>query len=653
MDSLSLGTVVDGRYRIEARIARGGMATVYRALDTSLDRVVALKMMHPYLAAQPAFTARFRTEARAAARLSNPHVVSVFDQGMWASPDGSAAYLTMEFMAGPDLRSELRRFGSFNLGTVLELLDQVLDALAAAHRAGIVHRDIKPENILLEQPLPPASTLNHAAIQAKVADFGLARAVSTATTSTASYGTVAYLAPELIESSDAATPRSDLYAVGIMAFELLTGTLPFHGETPISVAFQHLNAPMPRVGTQATWLPDAVDSLIGLLTAKDPSRRPIDAAAALTELRRIRAMIPREILIRRIPVIPLATVSRPAHGEPTRVRHAAHTRRVAHAGAAPELTRRAAAVGTGPNHASEVPATRKRSARPKRRRWPWLLVFLLVAAAAGAAWWFLAGPGRRIPVPDVTGQSAATATETLAQAGFTVNQTQDFSDSVTEGLVISTDPAAGASILTTSPVQITVSRGVEMVTVPDVSGMSEQDATATLQGARLTPSTTEAYSETVERGGVVEQSAAPGTSLPHDSTVEITVSKGREPIEVPNVTNTSRADAVARIEQAGLKADATEAFSDTTAAGTVISQDPADGTLFRGDTVHLTISKGPELVEVPDVLNMPFDEAKETLESAGFKVERKDILGGYLGFVRGESPTGKQKPGTTITLSVV
>ncbi|MDN5559484.1 MAG: protein kinase, partial [Ruaniaceae bacterium] len=273
MNTNLAGTVIDGRYVVLSRIARGGMATVYLAHDRRLDRDVAVKVMHPHLAESEPFILRFRREARAAARLSHPNAVAVFDQGTW----GDSLYLTMEYVEGEDLRDTLRRVGALSVGEALEIIKNVLDALAAAHRRDLIHRDIKPENVLRSTDGTP-----------KLADFGLARAVSDATQASTGtvLGTVAYLAPELV-TEGAATRASDVYAVGVMLFELLTGRQPFFGDIPINVAFQHVTSSVPPVSTIVPGIPREVDDLVAALTAHDVPDRLPDGEHALAKVRRV------------------------------------------------------------------------------------------------------------------------------------------------------------------------------------------------------------------------------------------------------------------------------------------------------------------------------------------------------------------------------
>lgn len=663
-DSL-IGAVVDTRYSVIARLGRGGMATVYRAHDARLDRDVAVKMMHPYLAEQPGFVERFNREARAAARLTSPYVVGVYDQGVWDSPLGPQAFLVMEYVAGPDVRSELTRLGSFNLGTALELTRQILAALAAAHHAGLIHRDVKPENILLTSPLPPVSVFQRPEIHAKVADFGLARAASSVTTASTTMGTVAYIAPEIVTNQKAGAP-SDVYAVGIMLYEFLTGSLPFHAATPIATAYQHINAPMPPVAEHAEWLPPAVDSFIGLLTAKNPADRPADGAAALAALDDLVKATPEEGFMRRIPVIPtqpappaatrrLESATRLAAFPPPQ---ATQSLEDAPAGTA---TRSAPAAGLFPKQAGSPPpqhASRTGKKSPltrKRRVVGWLTAILIVLLAAAGAWYFLIGPGHRVAIPNVAGKPYASAAATLKDAGLSPLRSDEYSDTVAQGAVVGTSPKAGQSINPSQDVTVIVSRGVEQVTVPDVSGMTESEAKAALTDARLAMSVTEAYSETIPEGSVISQNPSPTSEVDHDSTVSVVISKGRQPIDVPSVIGDTKDDAVAAIDAAGLQVTVTEDFSDTVDKGVVISQNPASGTVYKGDTITITVSKGPEMVEVPNVRGKTEAEARQILEDAGFKVE-KSVLGG-LGWdiVYSQDPAaGEQIPrGSTVTLVMI
>lgn len=635
-DSLA-GLTVDSRYSVLERVGRGGMGTVYHARDQRLDRDVALKFLHAHLADQPDFAERFTKEARTAAKISSPNVVSVHDQGMWRGQP----YLVLEYVPGPDLRSELTRLGSFDLGTALELTKQIFTGLSGAHKLGLIHRDIKPENVLLTEALPELSVFSRPDIHAKVADFGLARIISAASKSSVVMGTVSYMAPE-VASQGHADASTDVYAVGIMLYEFLTGSVPFSGETPIATAYKHINSPMPRVVEQASWLPPAVDSFISLLTSKDPAARPANADAALAALAQILSTIPEEDLLRRVPVIPRAA----AKTEPV---NANATARLESALTAPDFEAAQSTTVVTLPPTDDEPEEKPRSGRKK------ILALSLVGVliASLAAWFFLAGPGKRIAIPEVAGQDYAVAAQILRDAGFESDKAEAFSDDVAKGLVVSTDPPEGSRINPSQVVTITVSLGVEQVQVPDLVNMAEEDARGATTTARLTWASSEEFSETVDKGHVVSQDLEAQSMVDHNSTITVIISKGREPITVPTVTGQDQVAATAALEAAGLKAEVTESNSDTVAKGTVMSQEPSEGTLFRGDTVKLNVSAGPELVDVPSVKGKTRDSAIETLEKAGFKVETKNALNVTLGLVYSQSETGKAPKGSTITIWIV
>ena len=675
-DSL-LGAVVDGRYVIAGRIARGGMATVYRARDKRLERDVAIKLMHRHLAESPDFTARFNREARAAARLSSAYVVTVHDQGVWDSGDGRHAYLVMEYVPGPDVRSELIRTGSFTLGTALAITGQTLRALSSAHSAGIVHRDVKPENVMLTSRIPPVSIFERPEIHAKVADFGLARAVTSVSPTTGqAMGTVTYMAPEVITTGVAEAP-ADVYAVGIMLYEFLTGELPFQAETPIATAYMHINEPMPHVAEQADWIPASLDSFIALLTAKDASQRPANGEEALRELLAITRSIPEEDLIRRIPVIPAPQSDgedddgeddappdpKPLPAAPTTTMPMPGP--VPPDGAAPAAepippgggaddgngARRLRRRRTDLRH--ETPELPGRRRRQGRRAWAALAILLAVALTA-VLWYFRAGPGKRVTIPAVAGQTYEQALSSLREEGLTARRRNVYSDTVPSGSVVSTDPGGGGRVHPSRVVTVTVSRGVEQVTVPDLSGLSAQEARRRLGSARLVYREAAVYSESVDEGRVVSQSVAADTAVNHDSAVTVTISKGRQPIRVPNVVGKSEADANNAIRKAGLTVSRQEEHSDTVAQGVVISQDPSKGTVHRGDSVTVVVSQGPELVDVPNVVDMRREEATTTLQNAGFQVQADNVFGGYFGIVRSQSPAAgtKARKGTGVKIAV-
>ncbi|WP_240645818.1 Stk1 family PASTA domain-containing Ser/Thr kinase [Georgenia sp. SYP-B2076] len=636
-----IGRMVDDRYEVTARIARGGMATVYRAVDRRLERTVAVKVMHPHLAESADFVARFRREARAAARLSHPGIVAVHDQGI----AGEASYLTMELVDGPNLRTLLRERGSLPLGEALDIVDRVLDALASAHRAGVVHRDIKPENVLIAPGGRP-----------KLADFGLARAVSetTAATTGTVLGTVAYLAPEIV-TDGRADPRSDVYAVGVLLYELITGSQPFVGEAPIQVAFLHVNSSVPAPSVRVPWLPVEVDELVAALAARDPDERPWDAGAARALLRRTVAALDAATLARRADVAPPVAESGTEQGAGPGAASPAD----ADATRATEVRHGTVALPIG---AIQRDLTAAAPAAPGRRWWPRALVALLVlavVAGAGTLWWFQVGPGGAVAVPALVGRSEDDAVAALREAELVPQVSRTNDDTVPEGAVIAVDPAAGTQVRKGDEVAVSVSLGILMLDVPDVAGAGLDAAKAALTGHGLPlGDVKEEFHDTVPAGTVLATAPAAGEVVPHTTPVALVVSAGRQPVDLPDVVGRSREDAVAALSAAGLGTGAvTEEFSDTVAKGTVIAQAPAVGSaqVFKGDAVALVVSRGPDLVAVPDVVGSQVAPARQALEAAGFRVEVDEVLGGFFGTVRAQDQAaGAMLPrGTVVTLTVV
>lgn len=638
-----VGRVVDGRYKVASRIARGGMATVYLATDTRLDREVALKVMHPHLADDEQFVARFHREAKSTARISHPGVVAVYDQGA----DGDAVYLAMEHVAGTTLRDEMNNLGQLSAGEALGLLEPVLDALSAAHRAGVVHRDVKPENVLLTDDG-----------RVKVADFGLARAASATGTATTGMliGTVAYLSPELVLRG-VADARTDVYAVGIVLFEMVTGRQPFTGEVPIQVAYQHVHDDVPAPSTVCEGVPEEIDDLVLWCTARDPDERPTDARELLGEVRRLRAEMSPESLVRNVgppSPAPGAREQAPARADDRTV---VVSRQREHVRALP--------VGdpeNGPANDPDPPGDDDWGYGPggrRRRRGLIALVAVLVAAIAlgGGGWFFAAGPGAFTTTPDVVGQPVEAAQDAVAAAGLGALVSERFDETAPAGQVLGTQPDAGGEIRKDGTVELFVSRGSEFVAVPDLTGRAAQEATALVEDGDLVLAQGDpVFDEEAPEGAVVSQAPAPGERLRRGETVTVVTSRGREPIPVPAVTGDSRDEAVAAIEDAGLTvAEAAPVFSDDVPEGDVVSQSPAEGTLFRGDTVTVVVSQGPELVEVADVVGQQVEIATEALEGAGFQIEVERVLGGFFGTVRDQDPdAGTSVPrGSIITLTIV
>lgn len=657
--------LIDGRYRIVRRIARGGMSQVYIAHDQRLDRNVALKIMHPYLAESDEFVRLFRREARAAARLSHPGIVAVYDQGN----TGDSFYLTMEYIAGGNLRQHLARHGALTVNEAFEITGQILAALGAAHRADLIHRDMKPENVLL----PTTGGV-------KVVDFGLARAVTQASmagTGTV-LGTVAYLAPEVI-THGGASPASDIYSVGIMLYELLTGQPPFAGETPIQVAMKHVSEEIPAISTTLGWMPREVDDLLAAFTARDSADRDPSAELALAHLQRVHDQLPTDVLTRRADVPAQAD----DHDIPTHqtgdegdigVDHEALMRESETAAmrldrhATAQITHRAtqalqhadsALVAVPVGAVRATPSHMRAPAKKKRRRWPAVLsvlLLVLILAGAGTWWWLTIGPGSLAQLPNVAGKTEAQATDMVRDANFAVQVTREYHDEVANGVVIRSDPAAG-KIKKDSTVTLLVSKGIRTVTIPALAGRDAEEVLAALRDldVAIGESIYEANDD-VPEGNVISASQREGDVIPHNQAVILTISTGPAPITFPDLAGKSREEAEAVIGDLALAATWQEEFSDDVPAGNVISQQPGPGSEgHRKDAITVTVSKGPELFDVPDVFGKSAGEARRILEEAGFSVEVEKILGGVFGTVRSQDPgAGAQLPrGATVIITVV
>lgn len=657
-----VGTLVDHRYAVRSRLAGGGMSTVYLAMDQRLDRDVALKVLHPQLAADESFLGRLAREAKAAARLSHPHVVGVLDQGI----DGHTAYLVMEYVQGHTLRDIINEKGALPPRLALALIDPVVEGLAAAHSAGFVHRDVKPENVLIADDG-----------RIKVGDFGLARAVTASTSTGTLIGTVAYISPELVMGQPA-DARSDIYSVGIMLYEMLTGRQPFEGEVPIQVAYQHVNGTVGPPSTLVPGLASEVDELVQWCTANDPEHRPVDGTALLQELRHIRTNltdteldlhppaaqgIPREpagsAAAGHAPTEIIARASHPTAALPfSRLRDTPPqpTARIAVGNRASKKAAREEQKARA--RAAATPARSLRDGNPGRRGALWVALLLVIALlATGAGWFFGMGPGSAAAVPPVANKTVAQAQQALEQAGFGSRTSDVFDDNVPAGLVVGTDPAAGMEVRKLQPVALFVSKGPQLFRLPKVAGETLANAKAEIKEAGMAMgAVTERFDENVASGVVISQNPAAGTEVRRGTPLALVVSKGPRPIPVPSVVGRDRNSAVKAIEDAGLTAEVAgaEVFDRQVPKGAVVSQSPGNGTLARGGTVTLTISKGPRMVEVPSYIGKQASDARKALEALGFEVRINNILGGFFGTVRDQDPVRTEVPeGSVITLTVV
>jgi eukaryotic-like serine/threonine-protein kinase len=653
-----VGRTLDGRYRVGSRIARGGMATVYEALDTRLDRVVALKVMNGGLGDDHDFSRKFVHEARAAARLSHPNVVAVFDQG---SDDGTL-FLAMEYVPGRTLREVIRESAPMSPARALDLLTPILSALSAAHDAGIVHRDIKPENVLIATDG-----------KVKVADFGLSRAVS-ANGNTATHGllmgTVSYLAPELV-TDGSADARSDVYSAGIVLYEMLTGTKPHSGDTPIQVAYRHVHHDVPPPSQLRPDIPPYVDALVQRATARSRELRPADAHVFAQQVRRVRSALedgvsddPELTGDLTVPIMAMREEPEPPGDEHPSGPHLVQGWDGSgyHGGFSRGEIHTDTIIVEHPPPRRQPPAAPPRSGAPqllpRKRRGPAALIAILVlAVAVGTAAWYY-GVQRYTQTPDLTQMTTTQAADKAAQDGLSTTVVrQDYSETVQAGIVLSTDPGIGDRILKHGQVGLIVSRGKERYTIPKLTGMPLDAAKDTLAGLNLrTGSVDKVYDEKVAQGNVVKQSLPPGQVVRRDQVVDLTVSKGKQPIAVPDTTGKRTREARRQLVRLGFQVKVTEEFSESVPQGRVTSQTPNAGTRFAGDTIQLVVSKGPPPVRVPSVWRMPVKDAERILTTAGFKVKtQKAALYIGLGVVGAQNPQGNSmaQRGSTITLTIL
>ncbi|MGP3971566.1 Stk1 family PASTA domain-containing Ser/Thr kinase [Streptomyces sp. 6N223] len=669
-----IGQVIDGRYRVDQRIAVGGMATVYLATDARLDRVVALKVMHPTLAGDDTFVERFTREARSAARLDHPNIVGVLDQGT----DAGYVYLVMEYVAGCTLRDLLRERGALQPRAVLDIAEPMLAGLGAAHRAGLVHRDMKPENVLIGDDG-----------RVKVADFGLVRGVDSHTSATTDevLGTVAYLAPEQIERGQV-DARTDVFACGVLLYEMLTGAKPHAGDTAAQVLYARVNQDLPLPSEAAPGLPAELDGLVGRAAARDPGVRPADAAALLTLVRAVRAALSDEQLDAppaaassaaagsAVPGIPGVVAAPPEVGPEDRTRIVPLPKgvRAASPDAAGPEERTAptsridpilpplvdaedeAEYGAYAAEYAEDPEDVEAGApgpRMPRRRLLTLIGAALLLLGVGVGVWYI-NSGQFLRVPGVYELPQAEAEERLRDAGLDVSVERDFSRSVEAGHVITSDPERGERVRRNSTVTITVSDGPPVAVVPNLRGIPLEEAKRQLADAGLTSGAERReFSEEVPRGSVIDTDPAPGEERPANSAVDLVVSRGAE-IDVPDVVGLPEGTAMQELSEAGLEVEVAEerVFSEEE-AGTVAAQTPAaHASAGAGDTIVLTISKGPEMIVVPDVRGRPEDEATDILEEAGFEVNVNQLF--FTGTVFNQSIYGGDRAprGSTITIWV-
>lgn len=653
------GQVIEGRYRVVSRIADGGMATVYQAVDERLGRTVAIKIMHTQLAQGPhrdQFVERFHREARSAAAIANPHIVQVYDTGEFDGLD----YLVMEYVHGVNLRYEMNQQGTFSVRETLRIIGETLDGLASAHRAGVVHRDIKPENILLNDR-------GHV----QITDFGLAKTVSQATLSSTGIllGTAAYLAPEMIERNQA-TPQGDLYSVGIMAWEMLAGKVPFTSNNPVTLVFKHVHEDVPSIVTVCEGINANVAAFIAHLTARAVEARPADASAALAELQRLQSILAvsdwqYQLPAANVNISPNTTQAEDAAAPMNEGNPAPPTPPAPPTQQFDDRTRKLDRVK--PNMTTVMPVQQQNvdpeattrfslpldgdvntadgSTRPqspamqngdygnagkdkssKKHRTPLIVAgvaaLLLTCGAGGWAWWCYQGPGSywTMPQPDgmscsdsvacpITGVKWSDYESLLKVSDIEYEVSEKYSDSITEGDIISTDPANvgdRGSKRRGQKVKVVVSKGVRQATVPadilDATSASGKDPINALKKAGFdnveqTTASDDTYSMEVPQGALLSLSVDPGATLPHNTTITVTVSQGPKPVTMPNIVGKTKDEAQQTMDDLKLTANWTESFDDKIPQGQVISTSVSSGnTLHWGDSVDVVVSKGPETI---------------------------------------------------------
>ena len=678
------GQVIEGRYRVVSRIADGGMATVYQAVDERLGRTVAIKIMHTQLAQGPhrdQFVERFHREARSAAAIANPHIVQVYDTGEFDGLD----YLVMEYVHGVNLRYEMNQQGTFSVRETLRIIGETLDGLASAHRAGVVHRDIKPENILLNDR-------GHV----QITDFGLAKTVSQATLSSTGIllGTAAYLAPEMIERNQA-TPQGDLYSVGIMAWEMLAGKVPFTSNNPVTLVFKHVHEDVPSIVTVCEGINANVAAFIAHLTARAVEARPADASAALAELQRLQSILAvsdwqYQLPAANVNISPNTTQAEDAAAPMNEGNPAPPTPPAPPTQQFDDRTRKLDRVK--PNMTTVMPVQQQNvdpeattrfslpldgdvntadgSTRPqspamqngdygnagkdkssKKHRTPLIVAgvaaFLLTCGAGGWAWWCYQGPGSywAMPQPDgmscsdsvacpITGVKWSDYESLLKVSDIEYEVSEKYSDSITEGDIISTDPANvgdRGSKRRGQKVKVVVSKGVRQATVPadilDATSASGKDPINALKKAGFdnveqTTASDDTYSMEVPQGALLSLNVDPGATLPHNTTITVTVSQGPKPVTMPNIVGKTKDEAQQTMDDLKLTANWTESFDDKIPQGQVISTSVSSGnTLHWGDSVDVVVSKGPETITLPNYVGQKASDAKAALEKLGFTVK--------------------------------
>ena len=628
------GELIDNRYLLQRLIASGGMATIYAGIDTRLDRPVAVKIMHAHLANDEAFVSRFIKEAKATAALSHPNIVSIQDQG-WNEGGPPAVFLVMELVEGSTLRDFLNQQGAVSIEQMFQLMTPVISALAAAHKIGIIHRDIKPENILISKDG-----------RVKVADFGLARNMAIGQTMTVEssvvLGSVSYLSPEQVQRG-VADARSDIYAVGIVLFEMLTGGKPYEGETPIQIAYRHVNDRIPTLQSIKSDIPITISDLVHAATAPNPDHRPKDAEELLNKFREIQAQIdPKK-----------RQMSLELDLPPSMMKSVTKRGKVSVGSALEGLKEKTSQlISTKPIKVSKPEdsiGTKKRKVSKRVKRNRIIALLLLIGLVFGGFRLLNIG---KISVPSLVGMSQTEASKSLEPLGLDLEIIEEvFSEDIPKGRVIASEPGGGGKISPDKKVGLILSKGQERILIPRLNGLTPDVASAQLSSLGLTVGEiNEIFDMKIAAGYVIATEPKETMAVKRKTIVDLIVSKGVEQISLQSYVGKGGEQALSELTEMGFDVDAVYKFSDSVFKGQVISQSPEKmESIGKGSKIDLTISKGPEFVFVPNVLGKNKNDASLDLENLGLRVKIKGS-----GKVNNISPAigAKVKQGAVITLTL-
>ncbi len=631
-----IGEIIDGRYQLTRVVGSGGMATIYAAIDLRLDRQVAVKVMHSHLAQDEQFVSRFIREAKAAASLSHPNIVAVLDQG-WNQGGAPCVFIVMELIEGATLRDYIIEQGALSAERALSIITPVASALAAAHKLGIVHRDIKPENILVSKEG-----------RIKIADFGLARGALLGNTMTAEssviLGSVSYLSPEQVQRG-VADARSDIYSLGIVLFEILTGQKPYQGEDPVQVAIKHVNERVPAPSTIKPGLSIEIDQLVLSTTDIDPDKRPRDAVILLEKLRELSEKLdPRKRQLSLELDLPPLAIKGPGKKEGAKRLRRDKDREV-------QIPKNQEA--TVKKEKSSSIGKKALSKRVKRNR----QIAALIAISLGIGiWYVIVGPGSKVIVPSLAGLTVKQATSELADLGLDLKvEREEFSEDIPEDRVINSSPAGGGRISPDGTVEVTISKGKERYIIPTLQGLKIEIAERLINDNKLVVGEViEEFSSEFPKGFIMRSSPVAGERIKRDSQVTLYISKGIEQIGISSYQGKSGEQALNELTEAGFDVETKYVFSEDLPIGAVVSQLPRTGDIDKGSVITLTVSKGSEFVFIPNLFSLTQAMAVDTLKDLDLKVIIKKVGDKKIKVVTNISPkVGERvKRGSTVTITV-